>query len=239
MKIQYLLPEIILVNTQLPENLGAVSRCMLNFNFNKLRIVNPKFDLGNEKILPVSAGADRVINKIKKFENLTSCIKNFNLVIATSNRIRSIKKKEITIEEIANILKKKKVKTAIVFGPEKSGLDNNDLSLCDYSLKIESNPVFSSLNLSHAVAVICQNLRNSLFKVRKNYKFNENENIAKKEELFLLYSILENRLDSKKFFRVRERKKITLQKIKNIFSKSILTSEVVRIIISIIKSLSK
>ena len=97
-------------------------------------------------------------------------------------------------------LKKKKVKTAIVFGPEKSGLDNNDLSLCDYSLKIESNPVFSSLNLSHAVAVICQNLRNSLFKVRKNYKFNENENIAKKEELFLLYSILENRLDSKKIF---------------------------------------
>ncbi len=93
--------------------------------------------------------------------------------------------------------------------------------------------------MSHAVAVICQNLRNSLFKVRKNYKFNENENIAKKEELFLLYSILENRLDSKKFFRVRERKKITLQKIKNIFSKSILTSEEVRIIISIIKSLSK
>ena len=137
------------------------------------------------------------------------------------------------------IFLKKKVKTAIVFGPEKSGLDNNDLSLCDYSLKIESNPVFSSLNLSHAVAVICQNLRNSLFKVRKNYKFNENENIAKKEELFLLYSILENRLDSKKFFRVRERKKITLQKIKNIFSKSILTSEEVRIIISIIKSLSK
>ena len=79
-------------------------------------------------------------------------------MIATSNRIRSIKKKEITIEEIANILKKKKVKTAIVFGPEKSGLDNNDLSLCDYSLKIESNSAFSSLNLSHAVAVICQNL---------------------------------------------------------------------------------
>ena len=68
MKIQYLLPEIILVNTQLPENLGAVSRCMLNFNFNKLRIVNPKFDLGNEKILPVSAGADRVINKIRSLK---------------------------------------------------------------------------------------------------------------------------------------------------------------------------
>ena len=74
MKIQYLLPEIILVNTQLPENLG-MSRCMLNFNFNKLRIVNPKFDLGNEKILPVSAGADRVINKIKKFEILLPVLK--------------------------------------------------------------------------------------------------------------------------------------------------------------------
>ena len=139
-------------------------------------------------------------------KNLTSCIKNFNLVIATSNRIRSIKKKEITIEEIANILKKKKVKTAIVFGRKVHGLDNNDLSLCDYSLKIESNPVFSSLNLSHAVAVICQNLRNSLFKVRKNYKFNENENIAKKEELFSYTQFLRIGL-IQKIFRVGKEKK--------------------------------
>ncbi len=212
---------------------------MLNFNFNKLRIVNPKFELDNEKILPVSAGADSVIKKIKKFKDLSSCIKNFNLVIATSNRIRSIKKKEITIEEIANIIKRKKVKTAIVFGPEKSGLDNNDLSLCDYSLKIDTNSAFSSLNLSHAVAVICQNLTNYLSTRKKNNKLRENGNIAKKEELILLFSILENKLDSKSFFKVKERKKITLQKIKNIFSKSLLTSEEVRIIVSVIKSLSK
>ena len=55
--------DVVLVNTQLPENLGAVARSMLNFNLKKLRVVNPKFSLNNEKIIPVSAGAVKVINK--------------------------------------------------------------------------------------------------------------------------------------------------------------------------------
>ena len=63
-----LFPEIILVNTQLPENLGATARGMLNFKFEKLRLVEPRFSLRNEKILPVSAaGADNVIKKNKSF----------------------------------------------------------------------------------------------------------------------------------------------------------------------------
>ena len=59
------LPEIILIKPQLPQNLGAVARAMLNFNFCKLRVVNPKFNLNNEKIIPLAAGADVVIKKMK------------------------------------------------------------------------------------------------------------------------------------------------------------------------------
>ena len=58
------LPEIILVNPQLPENLGAVARAMLNFHFKKLRVVSPRFNIKNEKIIPVSAGAEEIINKM-------------------------------------------------------------------------------------------------------------------------------------------------------------------------------
>ena len=158
-----LLPEIILVNTQLPENLGATARCMLNFNFERLRLINPKFSLDNEKIIPVCAGADKVIKKIKVFEKFSDSIKDFNYVIATSNRVRSQKKNEISFKKLKEIISKN-YKVAIVFGPEKSGLDNEDLSLCDYTIKINSNQKFSSLNLSHAVAIVCYNLFTLLLK---------------------------------------------------------------------------
>ena len=85
--------EIILINTQLPENLGATARGMLNFNIENLRLVGPNFAMNNEKILPLSAGADHVINKIKVYENFEKSIKDLDYIIATTNRERTLKKK--------------------------------------------------------------------------------------------------------------------------------------------------
>ena len=231
-----LLPEIVLVNTQLPENLGATARCMLNFNFERLRLINPKFSLDNEKIIPVCAGADKVVKKIKVFEKFSDSIKDFNYVIATSNRVRSQKKNEISFKKLKEIISKN-YKVAIVFGPEKSGLDNEDLSLCDYTIKINSNQKFSSLNLSHAVAIVCYNLFTLLLKKSDNNKEKYIENVAKKNELLSFYKILEETLDNSNFFNVKERKKITFQKIKNIFCKYKMSSEEVRTLISIFKKI--
>ena len=231
-----LLPEIVLVNTQLPENLGATARSMLNFQFERLRVINPKFSLDNEKIIPVCAGADKVIKKIKVFEKFSDSIKDFNYVIATSNRVRSQKKNEISFRKLKEIISKN-FKVAIVFGPEKSGLDNEDLSLCDYTIKINSNQKFSSLNLSHAVAIVCYNLYTLLLKKGESNKEKLIENVAKKNELLSFYKILEETLDSSNFFNVKERKKITFQKIKNIFCKYKMSSEEVRTLISIFKKI--
>ena len=79
------LPEIILVNTQLPENLGATARGMLNFKFDKIRLVKPEFKIDNEKIIPVSAGAKSVIKKIKVTK------KNINLFLMTETPFKIIK----------------------------------------------------------------------------------------------------------------------------------------------------
>ena len=231
-----LLPEIVLVNTQLPENLGATARCMLNFNFERLRLINPKFSLDNEKIIPVCAGAHKVVKKIKVFEKFSDSIKDFNYVIATSNRVRSQKKNEISFKKLKEIISKN-YKVAIVFGPEKSGLDNEDLSLCDYTIKINSNQKFSSLNLSHAVAIVCYNLFTLLLKKGDSNKEKLIENVAKKNELLSFYKILEETLDNSNFFNVKERKKITFQKIKNIFCKYKMSSEEVRTLISIFKKI--
>ena len=230
--------EIILVNTQLPENLGSVARGMLNFNFKKLRVVNPKFSMKNEKIIPVSAGADNVIKQSKIFIFFEFSIKDFNFVIGTTNRIRAIKKKRISLEGIVKLISNQTNFVALVFGPEKSGLDNEHISLCDYVFKIETNPKFPSLNLSHAVIIICNKIQ-EILKKSKTENNSRNKKIAKKKDLILFYEILERSLDESNFFKVQERKRVIFQKIKNIFSKTELTTVEVKTLISIIKNIKK
>jgi len=230
------LPEIILVNTQLPENLGAVARSMLNFNLKKLVLVSPEFDLDHEKIRPVSAGADIVINKTKVYESFDEAIENFNIIIATTNRIRSIQQKTISFSHLSNFLDNTKNKIGVVFGPERSGLDNDKIALCDYVLKIDTNTKFSSLNLSHAVNLICYEISKFGDKTKG---VDKRPYTAKKSEFINFMNLLINDLEEKDFFLVKERKKIMTQKIMNIFNKIDLTSDDIKILIGIFKALKK
>ncbi len=235
------MPEIILVNTQIPENLGAVARAMLNFKLKKLRVVSPSFDLENEKIIPLSAGADKVIKGIKKFDSFEDSIKDFNILVATTNRIRSIGKNQINFDRLSNLIFNSSNKVGIIFGPEKSGLDNNHISVCDFVLKINSNPKFSSLNLSHAVSLVAYEIMksdNSAIRVNK-YDKKIKKIRSTKKELINFFSILERNLEETDFFLVKERKKIIIQKIRNIFNKLDLSSKDVSTLLGIIKSLRK
>jgi len=235
------MPEIVLVNTQIPENLGATARAMLNFNLKNLRVVSPLFELSNEKIIPLSAGADSVIKNIKKFNVFEDSVKDLNILIATTNRLRSVKKKQITFQKLNKIISNSKNKVGIIFGPEKSGLENEHLSICDYSLKINSNPKFSSLNLSHAVSIVAYEIWSGNFPKRiliSNIK-NKNDTQATKGELSNFLLILQEHLEESGFFSVLERKKILVQKISNIFTKLELTSRDISTLLGIIKNLRK
>ena len=121
-------------------------------------------------------------------------------------------------------------------------MNNQDLSLCDFVIKIYSNPKFSSLNLSHAVIIICQKVFEYFLKedsIKTKIISNKVGEIAKKKELIAFYEILERKLDESLFFQIKERKRITLQKIRNIFSKSLLTSSEIKTLVAIIKKISK
>ena len=235
------MPEIVLVNTQIPENLGATARAMLNFNLKNLRVVSPLFELSNEKIIPLSAGADSVIKNIKKFSVFEDSVKDLNILVATTNRLRSVKKKQITFQKLNKIISNSKNKVGIIFGPEKSGLENEHLSICDYSLKINSNPKFSSLNLSHAVSIVAYEIWRGNFRKRiliSNVK-KKSDLQATKGELSNFLLILQEHLEENGFFSVLERKKILVQKIRNIFTKLELTSRDISTLLGIIKNLRK
>ena len=230
------MPEILMVNTQLPENLGAVARAMQNFNFKELSLVSPEFSLDHEKIRPVSAGANQVLDNIKLYDDFDYAIKNFNILIGTSNRVRSIKQKEIDFDDLIKLLANKNIRVGIVFGPERSGLNNNHIALCDYVLKIKTNPKFSSINLSHTVILVCYEISKILQNKKKSKIVN---NSAEKKELINFLELLENDLEEKNFFLVKERKKIMLQKIRNIFNKLELSINDIKILTGIFKALKK
>ena len=235
------IPEIVLVNTQIPENLGATARAMLNFNLKNLRVVSPFFELSNEKIIPLSAGADSVIQNIKKFGVFEDSVKDLNILVATTNRLRSVKKKQITFQKLNKIILNSKNKVGIIFGPEKSGLENEHLSICDYSLKINSNPKFSSLNLSHAVSIVAYELwsRNLTKQSLSSNRKKKQDIQATKGELANFLYILQKQLEENGFFSVLERKRILVQKIRNIFTKLELTSRDISTLLGIIKNLRK
>ena len=148
----------ILVKTQLPENIGFSARALKNFNFTNLDIVSPK-GWPNKKALDTSVNAKDILYKSKLYSNLEDAIKKYDIIYASSARKRDINKKHLSFEEfIKSIRKNRKRKIAIMFGPEASGLSNQDISYANYIFKIPVNKKFQSINLSHSLIIVCYEL---------------------------------------------------------------------------------
>ena len=230
---------IILIKPQLGENIGAVARSMKNFGFNKLNIVSPKFIFPNHKTKVTSVGAVDIINKTKVFDKTQEALKEFNLVISLSARRRDINKKHITIKDFSNILKNtKNSKVGLMFGPEASGLSNIDLSFSNYILQIPTYKKFRSLNLSHSVTLVCY----EIFKIYKKKLFSKNGKeltISSKSKISSLTNHLVKQLETKNFFTPNEKKRSMIMNINNLIYRLQPNDKELRILASIISSLTK
>jgi tRNA/rRNA methyltransferase len=227
----------ILHKPQLSENIGACARAMKNFDFQKMIVVDPKPIFPNDKILATSVGAKDVINKSKTFKDLKSALKNIDIVIATSARFRNKNIKHIQLKDLKNINFKKK--TAFLFGSEASGLSNNEISYCNYTLQIPTNPKFKSLNLSHSLIIIAH-YTSSILK-SKTLKFLKSSKVktATKREILGMTDLCIKNLDEINFFRPKEKKPIMLENLRNIFYRMELSSKEIRILSGVFASLGK
>jgi tRNA/rRNA methyltransferase len=154
----------ILVNPQLGENIGSCARALKNFGFSDLNIVKPRDGWPNTKARMTSVGAYDLIKSAKLFDTVDLAVKKFDIVLATSARRRDIQKKHISLSNFSNFLKKyNKANIGIMFGPEASGLSNHDLSLANFIIQIPTANKLTSLNLSHAVIVVCYEIFKSTF----------------------------------------------------------------------------
>jgi len=229
----------ILVNPQLGENIGSCARALKNFGFSNLNIISPRDPWPNTKARMTSVGAFNIIKSAKIHNNVEDAVKKFDLVFATTARKRDVNKKHISITNFLKLLKKyKKTNIGIMFGPESSGLSNQDLSLSNFIIQIPTSNKLTSLNLSHAVILICYEIYRSLnfTKFRKEKVLSK---LASKNSIKNLIKFLEKILDSKKFFKPAEKKKSMILNINNIFGRFELSEKEIRILFSIFSSLNK
>ena len=229
----------ILIKPQLGENIGACARSLKNFGFSKLHIVSPKQSWPNNKAKATSVGAYDVIKKAKIYNNTHDAISDFNIVISLSARKRDINKKHISINQFLKIIKSKKnTKFGLMFGPEASGLSNDDLSLSNFVLHIPTSRKFKSLNLSHSLTVICYEIFKSINfnKFEKNPK---NIKISSKSKISSLVLHLKRLLEKKGFFIPAEKKHSMLMNINNLIYRLEPNDKELRVLASIISSLSK
>ncbi len=147
-------PVVVLVRPQLGENIGKAARAMLNFGLTELRLVTPRDGWPNPSAGPAAAGADVVLEQARVFETLAEAVADCAHVYATTVRKRGVTKPVVTPEAAARAIHADPGRSALVFGPERSGLDTDDVALARAIVTVPINPEFASLNLAQAV-ILC------------------------------------------------------------------------------------
>ena len=234
-------PAIILVRPQLPENIGMVARVMENFNLNELIIVSPREKWPNKKSLESSKKAKTIIKNTKVFNSLPEALSKFQFVVATTNTKRFLEKKIIKSFSSLNSFVKINKNTAILFGPENSGLSNEDLRLANYLFIINTSKKNTSLNLSHAVSIVSFKIY-EYFTTHKKSFYNQKNNssgLSNKKELSYFMNYLTNELEKVNFFYPLSKKQSMIDNIYAIFLKASLTKKETNTLWGMLKKLRK
>ncbi|MBY9065089.1 GIY-YIG nuclease family protein [Sphingomonas yunnanensis] len=147
-------PVIVLVRPQLGENIGKAARAMLNFGLTELRLVAPRDGWPNPQAGPAASGADVVLERALVYDSVAEAVADCADVYATTVRKRGVTKPVVTPEAAARAIHAGAGRSAILFGPERSGLETDDVAVARTIVTVPINPAFGSLNLAQAVILV-------------------------------------------------------------------------------------
>lgn len=147
-------PVIVLVRPQLGENIGKAARAMLNFGLTEMRLVSPRDGWPNPSAGPAASGADIVLAQAQVYATTAEAVADCAHVHATTVRKRGVTKPVLGPDEVGRQVHTLAGRHAILFGPERSGLETEDVALARTILTVPINPEFGSLNLAQAVILV-------------------------------------------------------------------------------------
>jgi tRNA/rRNA methyltransferase len=234
-------PAIVLVAPQLGENIGAAARAMLNCGLGDLRLVRPRDGWPNAKALAAASGADAVIERARLFDSASEAIADLQRVYAATARHRGMIKRVATPRRAASEIRKAAARgeaVGILFGPERTGLHNDDIALADAVISVPLNPGFASLNLAQSVLILAYEWFQAADATAPTRLVTNETRPATKAELLNFFAHLEDRLDDCGFLRNVEKRPSMVRNIRNLFQRAALTRQEVRTLHGIVAELS-
>ncbi len=235
----YIEPIVILVRPQMGENIGAVARAMSNFGIKNMRLVAPRDGWPNPKAIEMAAGAEYIIQSATLFDDFASASADLQWLYATTARPRDMEKQVLVPRAaMAQMAQQSQasMRTAVVFGPERSGLANEDINRCNTLITIPTAPENSSLNIAQSTVILGYEwwhaqLENAPPVLR------DLPDIAPGEEWEGMFSQLEQYLDSSDYFRVPEKKPLMWQNLRTMLQRSAMSSQELRTFRGMLRSL--
>lgn len=228
-------PVFILVNPQMGENIGAAARAMLNFGLTALRIVNPRDGWPNQAAIDNATGAFDDMDEVRVFSSLSEAIADLNYLFAVTARARDIAKPVFTPAGAAEEFRKH-IKSGFVFGPERTGLENDDVALCHGVLTIPTNPSFPVLNLAQSVSLMAY----EFFKLSDaTSPRTEPLDVAKAEKFDSMFLRLQAELEEQEFFKTDALKPTMLRNIRAMLMRGAWSDQEIRTFQGIISALKK
>ena len=234
-------PIVVLVGTQMGENIGAAARAMANFGLSRLRLVKPVQGWPNERARVMAAGADRVLENASIHETLEEAVADCNFVLACTARQHDQAKPVIGADAAAAEMAPRVAAgetVALVFGRERYGLEMQEVGLAHRIITLPVNPAFASLNLAQAVVI----LGYEWFKASGGelpFTMPEKSPPAPQQQLAAFFRTLESELDKVEFFRPAAKRAVMLNNLHNIFLRIAPTEQDIQTLHGVVAMLAK
>ena len=213
-------PVVILVEPQLGDNIGAAARAMANFGLSRLRLVKPRDGWPNPRAWVAASGADRVLDHAELFDTVGAAIADLTFVLATTARAHDQAKPVVSPQEAAQLMAPKITAgeaVGVVFGRERYGLENHEVSLADRIVTLPVNPAFASLNLAQAVLIVGYEWCKLQSGGALPFAMPQKSAPATREQLLAFFDNLERELEQVEYFRPADKRDTMLINLRNIF----------------------
>lgn len=229
-------PAILLVRPQLAVNIGMAARAMANFGLSDLRLIAPRegwprTGAYRKGAYAAAAGAVHLLEEARLFKTIEDAIKDLHFVFATTARERGQNKTVLTPAEAMPVSAQKMAageKHGVLFGPERTGLDNDEVALADAILTFPVNPAFASLNLAQAVLLTGYEWMRAATDAKPPFSAAPRSPAAPREMALSFFEYLETELERADFFRPRSKFPVMRRNLRNMFHRMQLTEQDVR-----------
>ncbi|MDJ1008683.1 MAG: RNA methyltransferase [Paracoccaceae bacterium] len=233
-------PAFVLVRPQMGENIGAAARGMWNFGLDRMRLVAPRDGWPNPKAVAMASGAGRLLDAARLTATTAEAVADAHFVFATTARPRDLTK-DVYTPEAAMAEARDRIaadeRVAVLFGPERAGLENDDIALANAIVSVPVNPDFPSLNLAQCVLLMGYEWRRATTETEAVANELAGTEPATQTEVEKLSQHYEERLETAGFFFPEAKAEGMKRTMRNLWSRMPLTRADVQLLHGVLRQM--